>query len=60
MVFIWRTGSPLGRDSPNERAGFYLAFTWERLVFLLVLARLAESPGGNYIYFATKPGISKF
>ena len=37
--------SPLGRASPTKRAGFHLAFTWEKPALLPGLARLAESPG---------------
>ena len=37
--------SPLGRASPTKRAGFHLAFTWEKLALLPGLARLAKSPG---------------
>ena len=28
-VFIWRRDSPLGKASPNKRAEFHLASTWE-------------------------------
>ena len=38
-VFTWR------RASPTKRAGFHLAFTWEKLALLPGLARLAESLG---------------
>ena len=43
-VFIWRRASPLGRASPSKRAGFHLAFTWEKPALLPGLACLAESP----------------
>ena len=43
-VFIWRTVSPFGRASHTKRAGFHLAFTWEKPALLPGLARLAESP----------------
>ena len=43
--------------SPSKRAGFCLAFTWEKPALLPGLARLAESHGANnYINFPTKPG----
>ena len=29
-VFIWRRATPLGRASLSKRAGFHLAFTWEK------------------------------
>ena len=56
-VFTWRRASPLGRASPTKRAGFHLAFTWEKQALLPGLARLAESPLANYIYFPKNPGI---
>ena len=37
--------SPLGRASPSKRAGFHLAFTWEKPAVLPGLACLLESPG---------------
>ena len=51
-VFTWRRTSFLGRANPTKRAGFHLAFTWEKPALLPEkpallpgLARLAESPG---------------
>ena len=35
---------PSGRASTTKRAGFHLAFTWEKPALLPGLARLAESP----------------
>ena len=38
--------SPLGRASPSKRAGFHLAFTWEKPASCMPgLARLAEPSG---------------
>ena len=42
---ISKRASPLGRASPSKRAGFHLAFTWEKPALPPGLARLAESPG---------------
>ena len=47
--------SALGRASPTKRAGFHLAFTWEKAAFLLGLARLAESPGLATFIFPRNP-----
>ena len=43
-MFIYRRAIPLGTASPSKRAGFHLAFTWEKLALLAGLVRLAESP----------------
>ena len=50
---LW--ASPLGRTSPTKRAGFHLAFTWEKLAPLPGLARLAESPGLTTFIFPRNP-----
>ena len=47
--------SPLDRGSPGKRAGFHLAFTWEKPALLPGLARLAESPGLTTFIFPRNP-----
>ena len=55
-VFIWRRRvSHFGRASPSKRAGFHLAFTWEKPALLPGLARLAESPGLTTSIFPRNP-----
>ena len=54
-VFTGRKASPLGRASPTKRAGFHLAFTWEKLALLPGLARLAEPPGLTTFIFPLNP-----
>ena len=44
-MFTWRRASLLGRGSPSKRAGFHLAFTWEKPALLPGMARLVKSPG---------------
>ena len=46
---------PLGTASPTKRAGFHLAFTWEKLALLPGLARLAKSPGLTTLIFPRNP-----
>ena len=54
-VFTWRRASPLDTASPSKRAGFHLAFTWEKPALLPGLARLAESPGLTTFIFRRNP-----
>ena len=56
-VFTWRRASPLGMASPSKRAGFHLAFPWEKPALLSGLTRLVESPGLTTFIIPTKPGI---
>ena len=53
------SGSGLGRvyleGSPTKRAGFHVAFTWEKPALLPELARLAESPRLTTFIFPRNP-----